>query len=149
MTLVGYYIRSIAGFSKFVHPITSLQKKGIKREWTTECEENVNLLKELLTSAPILKIVDPNESFVVCTDVFKEGLGGVLTQNGHVISYESRKLKEHEMNYVTCDLELAAIVHALKMWMHYLMGRRFELRMDHSGLKYIFEQPTLNVRQTK
>jgi hypothetical protein len=54
-----------------------------------KCEENFNLLKELLTSAPILKIVDPNENFVVCTDACKEGLGGVLTQNGHVISYES------------------------------------------------------------
>jgi hypothetical protein len=80
-------------------------------------------LKELLTSAPILKIVDPNENFVVCTDACKEGLGGVLTQNGHVISYESKKLKEHERNYATHDLELASIVHALNMWRHYLMGR--------------------------
>jgi hypothetical protein len=107
------------------------------------------LLKELLTSAPILKIVDPNEDFVVCTDACKEGLGGVLTQNGHVICYESRKLKEHEKNYVTHDLELTAIVHALKMWRHYLMGRKFELRTDHSGLKYLFEQQTLNARKTR
>jgi hypothetical protein len=101
----------IEGFSKIAHPITSLRKKGIKFEWSTKCEENFNLLKELLTSAHILKIVDPNENFVVCTDACKEGLGGVLTQNGHVISYESRKLKEHERNYATHDLELAAIVH--------------------------------------
>jgi hypothetical protein len=93
MGLVGYYRRFIAGFSKISHPITSLQKKGIKFEWTSECEENFNLLKELLTSAPVLKIVDPNESFVVCTDACKEGLGGVLTQNGHVIGYESKRLK--------------------------------------------------------
>jgi hypothetical protein len=105
-----------------------LQKKGIKFEWTTECEENFNLLKELLTSAPILNIVDPNENFVVCTDACKEGLGGVLTQNGHVIGYESIKLKEHERNYATHDLELVSIVHALKMWRHYLMGKIFELR---------------------
>jgi hypothetical protein len=93
MGLVGYYKIFIAGFSKIVHPITSLQKKGIKFEWTIECEENFNLLKELLTSAPILNIFDPNEIFVVCTDACKEGLGGVLTQNGHVIGYESIKLK--------------------------------------------------------
>jgi hypothetical protein len=104
-------------------------------------------LKELLTSAPILKIVDPNENFVVCTDACKEGLGGVLTQNGHVISYESRNIKEHERNYATHDLELVAIVHALNMWRHYLMGKKFELRTDHSGLKYLFEQPTLNARK--
>jgi hypothetical protein len=121
--ITRYYRRFIAGFSKISHPITSLQKKGIKFEWTVECEENFNLLKELLTSAPILNIVDPNENFVVCTDACKEGLGGVLTQNGHVIGYESKKLKEHERNYATHDLELASIVHALKMWRHYLMGK--------------------------
>jgi hypothetical protein len=107
------------------------------------------MLKELLTSAPMFKIVDPNESFVVCTDACKEGLGGVLTQNGHVIGYESRKIKEHERNYATHDLELDAIVHALRMWRLYLMGKKFELRTDHIGLKYLFEQPILNTRQTR
>jgi hypothetical protein len=96
-------------------------------------------LKDLLTSAPILKVADPDEDFVVCTNACKEGLGGVLMQNGHVICYESRKLKEHEINYATHDLELATIVHVLKMWRHYLMGRKFELRTYHSGLKYLFE----------
>ena len=67
-------MRFIAGFSKIAHPITYLQKKEIKFEWTTECEEKFNLLKELLTSAPILKIADPNENFLVCTDVCKEDL---------------------------------------------------------------------------
>jgi hypothetical protein len=81
MGLVGYYRRFIVGFSKISHPITSLQKKGTKFEWTLKCEKNFNLLKELLTSAPMLKIADPNESFVVCTDACKEGLGGVLAQN--------------------------------------------------------------------
>ena len=67
-------------------------------------------------------------------------------QDNHVICYKSRELKEHEKNYATHDLELAAIVHALK---HYLMGRRFELRTDHCGLKYLFDQPTLNARQAR
>jgi hypothetical protein len=149
MGLDCYYKRFIAGFSKNSHPITSLQKKGIKFEWTSECEENFNLLKELLTSAPVLKIVDPNESFMVCTDACKEGLGGVLTQNGHVIGYESIKIKEHERNYATHDLELVAIVHALKMWKNYIMGKIFELRIDHNDLKYLFEQPTLNARKIR
>jgi hypothetical protein len=126
-----------------------LQKKGTKFEWTLKCEKNFNLLKELLTSAPVLNITNPNESFVVCTDACKEGLGGVLTQNGHAIGYESRKLKEHERNYATHDLELSSIVHALRMWRHYLMGNKFELRTDHIGLKYLFEQSTLNARQTR
>jgi hypothetical protein len=103
----------------------------------------------LLTSAPILKIADPNMDFVVCTDACKEGLGGVLSQEGFVICYESQKMKEHERNYATHDLELATIVHALRKWRHYLMGRRFELRTDHNGLKYLFDQPTLNARKTR
>jgi hypothetical protein len=106
-------------------------------------------LKRLLRSAPILKIIDPNEDFIVCTDACKEELGGVLSQNGYVICYESRKLKEYERNYATHDLELAAIVHALRKWRHYLMGKRFELRTYHNGLKYLFDQPTLNARQSK
>jgi hypothetical protein len=63
-----------------------------------------------------LKVVDPDKDFTICVDVSKEGLGGVLTQEGHTFCYESRKLKEHEKNYVTHDLELAAVIHALKMW---------------------------------
>jgi hypothetical protein len=78
MGLAAYYKIFIEGFSKIAHPITSLQKKGIKFEWTTKCEDNFNLLKELLTSAPILNIVDPNENFVVCIDACKERLGGVM-----------------------------------------------------------------------
>ena len=60
-------------------------------------------------------------------------------QDNHVICYESKKLKEHEKNMATHDMELGAIVHALKMWRHYLMGRKFELRTNHCGLKYLFE----------
>jgi hypothetical protein len=138
MELVGYYRRFISGFSKITHPITSLQRKGIKFEWIVECEKNFNFL-ELLTSAHVLKIVDPNEIFVVCTDACKEGLGGVLTQNGYVIGYECRNLKENERNYATQDLELVSIFHVLNMWRHYLMGKRFELRIDHIGQNYLFE----------
>jgi hypothetical protein len=86
---------------------------------------------------------------VVCTNACKEGLGGVLTQNEHVISYESKKIKEHEINYATHDLELVAIVQTLNMWRHYLMGKIFELRTDHSGLKYLFYKPTLNATKTR
>jgi hypothetical protein len=70
-------------------------------------------------------------------------------QKGLVICYESRKLNEHEINYVTRDLELAAIVHALKMWRHYLLGRRFVLMTDHCGLRHMFDQPKVNARQAR
>jgi hypothetical protein len=106
-------------------------------------------LKQLLTNAPILRIANPNEYFVVCIDACKEGMGGFLSQNGFVICYESMKLKDHEKNYATHDLELASIVHALRKWRHYLMGRRFKLRTNHNGMKYLFDYPTLNARQSR
>jgi hypothetical protein len=117
--------------------------------WTQKCEERFQTLKHLLTHAPVLKIVDPEADFLVCTDACKEGLGGVLMQGGSVVCYESRKLNEHKVNYVTHDLELAAIVHALKMWRHYLLGRKFVLMTDHYGLRYLFDQPNLNARQAR
>jgi hypothetical protein len=149
MGFVGYYRIFIEGFSKIAHLITSLQKKGVKFQWTLDCEKSFQHLKQLLTSAPILRIADPNEDFIVCTYACKEGLGGVLNQNGFVICYESRKLKEHERHYDTHDWELEAIVHALRKWIHSLMGKRFELRTNHNGLKYLFDQPTLNARKNR
>ena len=138
--LARYYRRFIEGFSKVAHSITSLQNKGIKFECTPRCEESFQQLKSLLTSVSILKIVDPEKDLAVCVDACNQGLGGVLMQDNHVVCYESRKLKEHEKNYATHDLELATIVHVIKMWRHYLMGRKFELRTNHCGLKYLFDQ---------
>ena len=92
--------------------------------------ESFNKLKHFLTIAPILKIIDPFKDFIVCTDTCKEGLGRILVQENYVVAYESRKLKEHEKNYATRDLELTAIIHALKMWRHYLIGRKFLLMSD-------------------
>jgi hypothetical protein len=106
-------------------------------------------LKIVLTSAPILRIAETNEDFVVCMDAYKEGLRGVRSHNGHVVCYESRKLKENERIYTTHELELTTIVHALKMWRHYLMGKIFELRTNNCGLKYLFGQPSLNARQRR
>ena len=86
---------------------------------------------------------------MVCTDACGQGIGGVLMQDSHMVCYESIKMNDHEKNDDTYDLELAAIVHALKMWRHYLMGRRFELITDHCGMKYLFDQPTLNASQAR
>ena len=149
MGITGYYKKFIEGFSKIAYPINSLQKKGKKYEWTKQCEESFNKLKHLLTNAPILKIVDHFKDFIVCIDAYNEGLGGVLLQDNYVVAYESRKLKDHEKNYVTHDLELAAIIHALKMWRHYLIGRNFLLMSDNISLKYLFDQHNLNARQAR
>jgi hypothetical protein len=147
MGLAGYYRRFIKGFSKIGCPITALQKKGTKLFWTSKCEEIFQELKYLLTHAPVLNIADSDDDFLVCIDAWKEGLGGFLMQEGRVIFYTSQKLNEHEINYVTHDLELAAIVHALKMWRHYLLGRIFVLMTDHCGLRHMFDQTKLNAKQ--
>jgi hypothetical protein len=106
-------------------------------------------VKYLLANAPVLNIAYPNKDFFVCTNACKEGLGGVLMKEEHVICYESRKLNENKINYVTHNLELASIVHALKMWRHYFVGRTFVLMTDHIGLKYLFDQLKLNARQAR
>jgi hypothetical protein len=118
-------------------------------EWNSKYEESFQHLKGILTSAPILNIADPNEYFVLCTDACKEGLGRVLSEKDHVVCYESKTFKEIERNYATHDLELATIVHELKMWRHYLVGKKFDLRTYHYGLKHLFGQPTLNARNTR
>jgi hypothetical protein len=143
MGLVGYYRRFVEGFSKIAGPITRLQKKKNKKfVWTEKCAEAFRRIKELLTTTSILKVPDMDVDFLVCIDASKEGLGGVLMQDGRVIAYISRKLRRHEENYAMRDLELLAIVYALKVWRHYLVGRKFELRTDHCGLQHILRKAT-------
>lgn len=99
-----------------------------------------------MTSAPILVVPDPSGDCMIHTDTSLEELGEVLMQDGRVITYDSRKLKNHEINYPTHDLELTSIVHALVGWRHFLLGHWFELHTDHRSLQYIFMQPDLNGR---
>ena len=106
-------------------------------------------MKRRLTESPILALPQEDVGFVVYTDASRNGLGCVLMQNGGVIAYASRQLKDYEKNYPTHDLELAAVVHALKIWRHYLYGNQFELFTDHQSLKYIFSQKELNLRQRR
>ena len=127
----------------------ALKKKANKFLWTNKFEESFQKLKHLLMTTPMLWIADLDADFVVCTDASKEGLGGVPLQNDDVICYELKKLKEHEKNYPTHDLELAAIIHTLKMWRNYLTGRKFLLKTNNMGLKYLFNQPELNARQAR
>jgi len=102
-----------------------------------KCKESFNKLKHLLTTTPIIKAVDPYNDFFVCTDACNEGLGEVLTQENYVVTYESRNLKDHEKNYDTHDLELVVIIHALKMWRHYLIGQFVLLMTVNISLKYL------------
>ena len=101
----------------------------------------------MLTKEPILKVVDPYKYYRVCIDARKEGLGGILSKKWHVVCYESRKLKDHEINYVVHDLELETLVHALKMWIHYLLGKKFLLVKNNTYVKNLFNHLGINPRQ--
>jgi hypothetical protein len=120
--LAGYYRRFILDFSKIAKPMTRLLQKDEKFMWTPK-------------------------PFDVYCDACGTGLGCVLMQEGRVIAYASRQLRKHEVNYPTHDLELATVVHALKIWRHYLLGNVCNIYTDHKSLKYIFTQPELNMHQ--
>jgi hypothetical protein len=92
-------------------------------------------------------MLDMEKPFSIYCDASDQDLGCVLVQDGCVVAYASRQLMKHEVNYLTHNLKLAAVVHAIKIWTHYLMGKRCELYMDHKSLKYIFTQLNLNLRQ--
>ncbi|WVZ76648.1 hypothetical protein U9M48_024604 [Paspalum notatum var. saurae] len=145
--LAGYYRRFIKDFSKTAKPMTSLTKKNAKYLWDPKCEQAFTSLKKSLTSTPVLAQPDITKPFDVYCDASGNGLGCVLMQEGRVIAYASRQLRKHEANYATHGLELAAVVHALKIWRHYLLGNTCHIYTDHKSLKYILTQPKLNMRQ--
>ncbi|KAJ9561422.1 hypothetical protein OSB04_006582 [Centaurea solstitialis] len=147
--LAGYYQRFIQDFSKIASSLTVLTKKNAKFLWTDKQEEAFQTLKKKLCQAPIFSLPDGMEDFVVYSDASKMGLGCVLMQRGKVISYASRQLKYHERNYPVHDLELAAVVFALKLWRHYLHGTKCTLFTDHKSLQHIFNQKELNMRQRR
>ncbi|GJW84052.1 putative reverse transcriptase domain-containing protein [Tanacetum coccineum] len=147
--LAGYYRRFIEGFSKIAKPMTKLTQKKVKFEWGDKQEAAFQLLKQKLCSAPILALPEGSEDFIAYCDASKKGLGAVLMQREKVISYASRQLKIHEKNYTTHDLELGAVVFALKIWRHYLYGTKCTVYTDHKSLQHILDQKELNMRQRR
>ncbi|GJU29340.1 putative reverse transcriptase domain-containing protein [Tanacetum coccineum] len=147
--LAGYYRRFIEGFSKIARPMTKLTQKSVKFDWGEKEETAFQTLKQKLCSAPILALPEGSENFVVYCDASHKGLGAVLMQKEKVIAYASRQLKVHEKNYTTHDLELGAVVFALKMWRHYLYGTKCVVFTDHKSLQHILDQKELNMRQRR
>ncbi|GJT95634.1 putative reverse transcriptase domain-containing protein, partial [Tanacetum coccineum] len=147
--LAGYYRRFIENFSKIAKPLTLLTQKNKTYVWGDKQDEAFRILKEKLCNAPVLALPDGPDDFVVYCDASKQGFGSVLMQRGKVIAYASRQLKKHEKNYTTHDLELGAVVFALKIWRHYLYGTKSVIYTDHKSLQYIFDQKDLNMRQRR
>ena len=113
--LVGYYRRFIEDFSRLAAPMTRLTRKGVKFEWDDLCEQEIQELKRRLTSAPILIVSKRGLMYTVYCDASKDGLGCVLMQSKKIVAYGSIQLNNHAGNYPTHDMELAAIVFALKI----------------------------------
>ena len=129
--------------------MTKLLRKNAPFEWTYKCEESFQTLKEKLTTTPVLAVPETGKDYTVYCDASKDGIRCVLMQDRKVITYGSRQLRPHEVNYPTHDLELAAVVYALKSWRHFLYGAKCELYTDHKSLKYFFTQKELNMRQRR
>ncbi|GJW69900.1 putative reverse transcriptase domain-containing protein, partial [Tanacetum coccineum] len=147
--LIGYYRRFIEGFSKIAKPMTKLPQKKVKFVWGDKQEAAFQLLKKKLCSALILALPKGSKDFIAYCDASKKGLGAVLMQIEKVISFASRQLKIHEKNYTTHDLELGAVVFALKIWRHYLYRTKCTVFTDHKSLQHILDQKELNMRQQR
>ncbi|KAL0537619.1 hypothetical protein IC582_026602 [Cucumis melo] len=141
-------IEAVTGWTR-PSTVSELTRKGAPFVWSKACEDSFQTLKQKLVTAPVLTVPDGSGSFVIYSDASKKGLGCVLMQQGKVVAYASRQLKSHEQNYPTHDLELAAVVFALKIWRHYLYGEKIQIFTDHKSLKYFFTQKELNMRQRR
>ncbi|GJX27268.1 putative reverse transcriptase domain-containing protein [Tanacetum coccineum] len=130
-------------------PMTKLTQKSVKFDWGEKAESAFQLLKQKLCSAPILALPKGSENFVVYCDASHKGLGAVLMQKEKVIAYASRQLKVHEKNYTIYDLELGAVVFALRIWRHYLYGTKCVVFTNHKSLQHILNQKELNMRQRR
>ncbi|GJU98588.1 reverse transcriptase domain-containing protein [Tanacetum coccineum] len=147
--LAGYYRRFIKDFSKIAKSLTELTQKNKKYIWGKDQETAFQLLKQKLYEALILALPKGNDDFVVYCDASLQGLGAVLMQREKVIAYASRQLKPHEENYTTYDLELGAVVFALKIWRHYLYGTKCTVFTDHKSLQPILDKKELNMKQSR
>ena len=119
----------------------------MKFEWDDKCQSSFVQLNKILVEAPVLTQPIPSREHALYSDASKIGLGCVLIQDGKVVAYASRQMKPHEQNYPTHDLELVAVVFALKIWRHYLYGEKCRIFIDHKSLKYLLTQKELNLWQ--
>ncbi|GKD02057.1 putative reverse transcriptase domain-containing protein [Tanacetum coccineum] len=145
--LAGYNRRFIEDFSKIAKLLTVLTQKSKTYDWDEEQKNAFQTLKDKLCNALVLAFPDGIKDFMVYCDASGLGLGCVLMQRSKLIAYASRQLKIHDKNYTTHDLELGAVVFALKIWRHYLYGTKSVIYTNHKSLQHIFSQKELNMRQ--
>ena len=150
----NYYRRFIKDFGIIMAPITKLLQKDCEWYWGSEQQEAFNLLKKLITSEPILRLPNNLFPFIIHVDASLNGIGVVLSQifedgNEHPIAFDSRKLALSEQNFAVREMEMLALIHALKIWRIYLYGKKFTAYTDHESLKYLHSQKELNRRDAR
>ncbi|GJW03635.1 putative reverse transcriptase domain-containing protein [Tanacetum coccineum] len=143
-----WILARLSNFSKIAKPPHPVDSKNKAYVWGDKQDEAFQILKVKLCNAPVLALPDGPDDFVVYYDASIQGFGCVMMQRGKVIAYASRQLKKHEKNYTTHDLELGAVVFALKIWRHYLYGTKSVIYTDTES-QYIFDQKDLNMRQRR
>ena len=147
--LASFYRRFVRDFSTLAAPLTEVIKKSVGFKWGSEQERAFNLIKEKLSSAPILSLPDFSKTFEIECDASGIGIGAVLMQERHPIAFFSEKLNGAALNYPTYDKELYALVRALQTWQHYLWPKEFVIHTDHESLKHLKGQGKLNKRHAK
>ncbi|XP_022849915.1 uncharacterized protein LOC111372007 [Olea europaea var. sylvestris] len=143
--LASFYRRFIPHFSSIMAPITNCMKDG-RFQWTHEAESSFQLIKQKLTTAPVLVLPDFTQPFELHCDASKVGIGGVLSQNNRPVAYFSEKLSGSKSRYSTYDVEFYAIVQAVRHWRHYLFHKEFILYTDHDALKHLGTQDNVSTR---
>ena len=146
--MTGYYRKFVKNYGRIAAPLTTLLKKDAF-SWTPKATKAFEHLKEAMCQAPVLATPDFTKTFIVECDASGNGIGAVLMQDERPIAFESRPIKGKFLNKAIYEKEMLAILHALKKWRPYLMGRHFKVKTDHDSLKYFLEQRLSSEEQQK
>ncbi|KAL0456568.1 UNVERIFIED_CONTAM: Transposon Tf2-11 polyprotein [Sesamum latifolium] len=147
--LVNYYRHFVKSYSEIARPMTDLFKKTETWNWTPQCQESFDRLKRTIATDPVLALPNMSKPFVVETDASDFALGSVLVQDGHLVAFESRKLKDVERRYSVHEKELMAVIHCLRLWRHYLLGSPFMVKTDNTAMSHFMTQLKLTSRQAR
>ena len=146
--MTGYYRKFVKNYGRIAAPLTTLLKKDAF-SWTPEATKAFEKLKDAMCRAPVLATPDFTKTFIIECDASGNGIGVVLMQDGRTIAFESRPIKGNNLLKPIYEKEMLAILHALKQWRPYLLGRHFKVKTDHDSLKYFLEQRLSSEEQQK
>lgn len=146
--LTRYYRKFVRNYGVLARPLTNLLKKG-NFKWDADAAAAFTMLKQAMTTTPILAMPNFNEPFTIETDASRDGIGAILTQQGRPIAYMNRVLGVTKRTWSIYAKEMLAIVEAIRTWRPYILGQKFFILTDHRNLKYFLEQRVATSEQQK